>query len=74
MPGNEILLVDVVTPPPQLTVAPGVVDDATRPWLVNAQVNIAGVAILTLGDTMFWVTPAEAVFVQPFVGSVMVTV
>ena len=67
------MFVAVVIPPPQLNVAPGVVDDAAMLWLVNAQVNTAGVAILTLGDTMFWVTLAEAVFVQPFVGSVTVT-
>ena len=64
----------MVIPPPQLNVAPVVVDDATSPWLVNAQVNTIGIAILTLGNTMFCVTIADAVLTQPVDGSVTVTV
>ena len=40
-------------PPPQLKVAPPVVDDAVNVSLVVAQVNTPGVAILVFGAVMF---------------------
>jgi hypothetical protein len=67
-------LVVVVLPPPQLNVAPVVVDDAVRITLVTEQVNVAGTAMLALGDIVFCVTVCVAVAVHPFDGSVTVTV
>ena len=64
----------MVLPPPQLNVAPIVVDDAVRVTLVTEQVNVAGTAMLALGGVMVCVTVCEAVAVHPFAGSVTVTV
>ena len=47
--GLETDFVAVVTPPPQLKVAPPVVDDAVNVTLAFVQVNDAGAAILALG-------------------------
>ena len=51
--GDEIVLVAVVTPPPQLNVAPPVVDDAVKVSLVLLQVKTDGAAILALGIVIF---------------------
>ena len=51
--GLETVLVVVVFPPPQLNVAPAVVDDAVN-WTVKAvQVKVAGGAIVALGAVIF---------------------
>ena len=68
-----MLLVAVVTPPPQLNVAPVVVEDAVKVSLGDVQVIGAGAAMLALGAIMFCVTVVDAVFVQPLAGSVTVT-
>ena len=68
------MLVAVVIPPPQLNVAPPVVEDAVNTSLVTVHVNAEGAAILALGALVFCVTIAEAVLVQPFAGLVTVTV
>ena len=68
------MLVVVVLPPPQLNVAPVVVDDTVRVTLVTEQVNVAGTAMLALGGVVFCVTVCVAVAVHPFAGSVTVTV
>ena len=68
------MLVAVVIPPPQLNVAPPVVEDAVSVSLVTLQVKVTGAATLALGNVVFWVTVAEAMLVQPFDGSVTVTV
>ena len=64
----------VVTPPPQLKVAPPVVEDAVNISLVALQVKTTGTLTLALGGVVFCVTVADAVFVQPFAGLVTVTV
>ena len=64
----------VVIPPPQLNVAPLVVDDAAKTSLVAAQVKTVGGAMLALGAVIFCVTVADAVLVQPLPGLVTVTV
>ena len=72
--GDETVFVAVITPPPQLNVAPPVVDDAVNVSLMVAQVNVVGAAMLALGAAVFCVTVAKAVFVQPLAGFVTVTV
>ena len=72
--GDEITFVAVVIPPPQLNVAPPVVEEAVNVSLMVVQVNIIGAAILAFGAAIFWVTVADAVLVQPFAGFVTVTV
>ena len=57
-------------PPPQLNVAPTVVDDAVSVTLLVVQVSVAGVAILAFGVAIFWLTVVEVVLVHPFEGSV----
>ena len=64
----------VVTPPPQLNVAPVVVDDAVKVSLGEAQVIGVGDAIDAFGLVVFCATITDAVLVQPFAGSVTVTV
>ena len=61
-------------PPPQANVAPAVVEDAVSVSKMLLQVKIDGGAIVALGATMFWVTLMVAELVQPFDGSVAVTV
>ena len=51
--GKETVFVAVVIPPPQLKVAPPVVDDAVNVSLVLVQVRIAGAAMLALGMAVF---------------------
>ena len=51
--GTEMLLVAVVTPPPQLNVAPLVVDEALNVSLVVVHVSGAGEAMLALGGKIF---------------------
>jgi len=63
----------VVIPPPQLNVAPPVVEDAVNVSLKVAQVRIPGEAIAALGGVLVWITFTEAEAVQPFAGSVTVT-
>ena len=72
--GIDTVYVAVVIPPPQLNVAPPVVEDAVNVSLVVEHVKAVGAAILALGRLPFWVTAADEVLVQPFVGSVTVTV
>ena len=72
--GDEMVLVAVVTPPPQLKVAPPVVDDALNISLRVVQFNTVGAATLALGAVRFWLTVVDAVLVQPLPGSVTVTV
>ena len=67
------MLVAVVTPPPQLNVALLVVDEAVNVSLVKVQVNTAGVEILAFGSVIFCTTETDVVPVQPFAGSVAVT-
>ena len=67
------MFVAVVTPPPQLNVAPLVVDAAVNVVDVTAQVNVAGVPILAFGGLTVCVTVTAAVVVQPLDGSVTVT-
>ena len=69
-----MVLVEVVIPAPQLKVAPVVVEDAVSTWLIDEQVRTPGVAMLAFGVVMFCVTVVVAVCVQPFDGSVTVTV
>ena len=64
----------VVTPPPQLKVAPPVVEEAVKVSLVVLQVKTAGALTLALGTVVFCVTVADAVLVQPLTGLVTVTV
>lgn len=64
----------VVTPPPQLNVAPAVVDEAVSVSEVEEQVSVVGAVIEALGEVMFWVTVVPAPAVQPLDGSVTVTV
>ena len=61
-------------PPPQANVAPAVVEDAVSVSKMLLQVKIDGGAIVELGATMFWVTLMVAELVQPFDGSVAMTV
>ena len=72
--GDEIVFVAVFTPPPQANVVPPVVEDAVNVSLVLVQVKATGALILTVGGIPLCVTVAEAVLVQPFDGSVTVTV
>ena len=74
MAGAETELVAVVIPPPQLNVAPPVVDEAVNVAVVVLQVKIVGAAMLMFGVVIFCGTVAEAVLVQPLPGSVAVTV
>ena len=74
MAGAETDFVVVVTPPPQLKVAPPVVDEAVKFSEVNEHVKTEGAAILALGAVVFCVTVALAVLVHPLAGSVTVTV
>ena len=66
--------VTVVIPPPQLNVAPAVVDEAVKVSVGDEQVIGEGVAILALGAAIFCVTVVDVVVVQPLDGSVAVTV
>ena len=68
-----ITLVVVIIPPPQLKVTPAVVDVAVSVSLRFVQVKTVGGMIPALGGIVFWVTVTEAVLVQPFAGSVTVT-
>ena len=67
-------MVAVVTPLPQLKVAPPVVEEAVNVSLVVEHVRTVGAATLALGAVIFCVTVTDAVFVQPFAGLVTVTV
>ena len=73
MAGDEIVLVAVVTPPPQLKMAPTVVDEAVSVSLNVVQVKVVGAAMLAFGTAVFCVTTALAVLVQPLAGFVTVT-
>ena len=73
-PGVETDFVVVVTPPPQLNVAPTVDEDAVIVTLRTVQVSAAGGAMLTFGAVIFCVTVADADAEHPFEGSVTVTV
>ena len=66
-------LAEVVTPPPQLKVAPAVVEVAVSVWLVLVQVKTVGGLMPALGGVIFCVTLIVAVLVQPLAGSVTVT-
>ena len=59
---------------PQLNDEPGADEDAVMLSLVLVQLNTEGIVMLAVGATRFCATVTEAVFVQPFVGSVAVTV
>ena len=74
MPAFETVYVVDVLPPPQLNVAPAVVDEAVNVWLVLTQVKTDGVAMLALGGVTVCVTVTAAVLVQPLTGSVTVMV
>ena len=73
MAGNETVLLLVVFPPPQLNVAPVVVDDTVKVSDVLTQVRTDGADTLTFGVVTFCVTETDAELVQPLVGSVTVT-
>ena len=64
----------VVTPPPQLNVAPAVVEEAVNISLVFKQVKTVGGTIAAFGGVTDCVTFVETVLVQPLAGSVTVTV
>ena len=64
----------VVIPPPQLNVAPPVLDDAVSTSLIAVHVKTVGAATLALGTVIFCVTFADAVAVHPLAGFVTVTV
>ena len=49
----EIVLFAVVTPPPQLNVAPPVVEEAVNTSLVFEHVNTAGALMLAFGGAIF---------------------
>ena len=66
--------VAVVIPPPQLKVAPAVVDVAVKVSLVFKQFKTVGGLMPAFGAVMFCVTVTKAVAVHPFEGSVTVTV
>jgi hypothetical protein len=66
-------LVAVVMPPPQLNVAPPVVDVALSVSLVLVQVKTVGGLMAELGVVIFWVTVTDAEVVQLLEGSVTVT-
>ena len=68
------MLVAVVTPAPQLNIAPGVVDEAVNVSLVFVHVSVVGVAIPALGAAIFWLIVTDADAVQPLAGLVTVTV
>ena len=53
MAGAATVFVAVVTPAPQLNVAPPVVEEAVNVSLVTAQVRVTGAAMLALGAVMF---------------------
>jgi hypothetical protein len=63
-----------VLPPPQLNVAPVVVDDAVRVTLLTVQFKLPEAVTPALGTVLFCVTVCVAVAVHPFAGSVTVTV
>ena len=65
--------VAVVIPPPQLKVAPAVVDVAVKVSLVLVQVKTVGGLMPAFGAVMFCVTVTAAELVQLFEGSVTVT-
>ena len=69
-----MVFVAVVIPPPQLKVAPLVVDEAVMVWVVFVQVRTTGGAIEALGGVTVWVTVTDEELVQPLLGSVTVTV
>ena len=71
--GIEIEFVAVVIPPPQLKVAPPVLDDAVKVSLVFVQVRIAGAAMLTFGAVIFCAMVTEEATEQPLAGLVTVT-
>ena len=73
MAGTVTVLLAVVTPPPQLNVAPLAVDEAVKTSLVTAHVNTVGEVMLADGVLMFCVTVVEAVPVHPLAGLVAVT-
>ena len=68
-----MVLVAVVAPPPQLKVAPVVVEVAVSVSLVLVHVKTVGGLIPALGAVMFWVTVTAAEVVQLLEGSVTVT-
>ena len=53
MPGEDIVFVAVVIPPPQLKVAPPVVEDAVNTSLVTVQFKTTGAATLAFGAVIF---------------------
>ena len=63
----------VVTPPPQLNVAPLAEDEAIKVSMVLTHVNMVGEVMLAEGVLMFCVTVVEAVPVHPLAGLVAVT-
>lgn len=73
-PGLVMVLVEVLIPAPQVNVAPVVVDVAVIVSLVLVHVSTEGTEIVRLGATTFWLTVTDTVAVQPFEGSVTVTV
>ena len=72
--GLEIVFAAVVIPPPQLKVAPVVVDEAESVSLVIVQVKTTGGAMAALGGVTVCVTVTDEEVVHPFDGSVTVTV
>ena len=70
----ETVLAAVMMPPPQLKVAPPVVDDAVNVSETMLHVKTDGDDTLALGEVVFWVTVTDAELVQPLAGLVTVTV
>ena len=68
-----MVFVGVVIPPPQLNVAPAVVEVAVSVPVVLVQVRTDGGLMPAFGDVMFWVTVTAAEVVQLLEGSVTVT-
>ena len=67
------MLLDEVFPPPQLNVAPAVLDEAVNVSLVLVHVSSVGGEILRFGATISWIIVTEAEPVHPLDGSVAVT-
>ena len=68
-----MLFAAVVIPPPQLKVAPPVVEDAVNVSEVVLQVKTTGADMPAFGTAIFCVTVVVAIVVHPFAGSVTVT-
>lgn len=65
---------DELSPVDQANVAPGVIEVAVNVRDVVTQVSVPPAPALASGGVVFWFTTTEDIAVQPFAGSVTVTV